>query len=177
VDKDEKKMLRIKWIYLLLALTSTSLWAGPTDIPAQPSQSATKNSQTNPDKETQLSEKDQILACPARIEAYPDAEGTYKVGGSVKPPRPTNQVTASFSDEARKMAKKMHIKSFQAVSTITLIVDSQGNPQSVCVQKPAGYGLDGQAVKAVKQYRFEPATKDGAPVPVRIFVEVNFRLY
>jgi protein TonB len=84
---------------------------------------------------------------------------------------------AEFSDEARKMFKKNHLKSFQASSLVRLIVDKDGNPQDICVQRAAGYSLDGQAVKAVRQYRFRPATKpDGAPVPVVIAVEMNFRL-
>jgi protein TonB len=38
-------------------------------------------------------------------------------------------------------------------------------------------GLDEKAIEAVNQYRFKPAMKDGEPVPVRITVEVNFRLF
>jgi periplasmic protein TonB len=38
-------------------------------------------------------------------------------------------------------------------------------------------GLDEQAVNAVERWKFEPAKKDGQPVPVMINVEVNFRLY
>lgn len=75
------------------------------------------------------------------------------------------------------MYKKRHLESFQAISLIALIVDAQGHPQNVCVRKAAGFGLDGQAVKAVAQYQFEPATKHGAPIPARITGEVNFRLY
>jgi hypothetical protein len=39
------------------------------------------------------------------------------------------------------------------------------------------YGLDAQTEKAVGQYRFNPATKDGKPARARISIEVNFRLY
>jgi len=38
-------------------------------------------------------------------------------------------------------------------------------------------GLDEKAIEAVRRYRFNPALKDGVPVPVEIKVEVNFRLY
>jgi TPR repeat protein len=38
-------------------------------------------------------------------------------------------------------------------------------------------GLDDQAIKAMKQWRFEPAKKDGVPVPAQVNVEVTFRLY
>ena len=33
------------------------------------------------------------------------------------------------------------------------------------------------AIEAVRQWKFEPAMKDGRPVAVQINVEVNFRLY
>jgi TonB family protein len=38
-------------------------------------------------------------------------------------------------------------------------------------------GLDEKAIEAVKNWRFEPAMKDGHPVPVQIAVEVDFHLY
>jgi TonB family protein len=37
--------------------------------------------------------------------------------------------------------------------------------------------LDEKAIEAVKNWRFEPAVKDGKPVAVAISVEVDFRLY
>ena len=44
--------------------------------------------------------------------------------------------------------------------------------------KGAPYGLDKQAMKAARKYRFEPATKEGISVAVRLKVEVNFiRVY
>jgi TonB family protein len=45
------------------------------------------------------------------------------------------------------------------------------------VVRPLGMGLDQKALDAVKQWKFEPAMKDGKPVAVQINVEVNFRLY
>ena len=36
------------------------------------------------------------------------------------------------------------------------------------------YGLDNEAVKTVKEWRFAPGTRDGVPVPVRIMVELTF---
>jgi hypothetical protein len=39
-------------------------------------------------------------------------------------------------------------------------------------QRTLGLGLDEKAIEAVKNWRFEPATKDGKPVAVAINVEV-----
>jgi protein TonB len=38
------------------------------------------------------------------------------------------------------------------------------------------HGLDDQAVKAIRQWTFEPATRDGSPVPVTVAIVMNFRL-
>ncbi len=38
------------------------------------------------------------------------------------------------------------------------------------------YGLDDEAVKCMRQWRFEPGTKDGKPVAVRVEVEMSFTL-
>lgn len=38
-------------------------------------------------------------------------------------------------------------------------------------------GLDDIAVDTVRRYRFRPALQDGVPVPVRVNIEVRFRIY
>jgi hypothetical protein len=48
---------------------------------------------------------------------------------------------------------------------------------TVVISRSLGMGLDEKALAAVRQWKFEPALKDGRPVPVQINVEVNFRLY
>jgi TonB family protein len=45
------------------------------------------------------------------------------------------------------------------------------------VVTPLGYGLDEKAIEAVKQWRFQPGTKDGKPVNVQLNIEVEFRQY
>jgi TonB family protein len=144
---------------------------------ASPSQSETQTVPVTPYKPMQTSSTDEIPACPEKFEHHPEVDGIYKIGNGVTPPKATYDPEAEFSDEARKMIKKAHIRDFQAVSTVGLVVDAQGLPQDICLKKPAGYKLDEQAVKAVRQYRFKPATKDGTPVAVRIVVAVNFKTY
>lgn len=89
----------------------------------------------------------------------------------VTPPRPTQTGNPEYSDEARKK----HIEGTVLISTL---VNEQGMPTDIRVEKGIGYGLDENAMRSVSQYRFQPATdRDGHPVPVRIAVEVSFRLY
>ncbi len=75
-----------------------------------------------------------------------------------------------YSEGARKAGVEGSV-------VLWLIVDADGLPQQIKVQRSLGMGLDEEAVRAVKQWRFQPAIKDGKPVPVMINVQVNFRLY
>jgi TonB family protein len=96
--------------------------------------------------------------------------GAYRVGGGVSAPKVVYDPDPEYSEEARK-AK------FQGTVVLWLVVSPDGKPQQIRVQRSLGMGLDEKAIEAVRQWRFEPAKKDGQPVPVMINVEVNFRLY
>jgi periplasmic protein TonB len=98
------------------------------------------------------------------------SEDLYRIGGSVSAPIPLNNVIPEFSDEPRAAR-------YQGVCLVSVVVDTQGNPQSPRVTKSLGMGLDEKAIEAVLKYKFKPAMKDRkTPVPVRITIEVNFRL-
>jgi TonB family protein len=68
-----------------------------------------------------------------------------------------------------------------------MVVDTNGTPQNVQVVESiassnpklqsAAKGLDENAIKAAKQYRFKPGTYRGKPVPVEIKVEINYRIF
>ena len=51
-----------------------------------------------------------------------------------------------------------------------------GQARNFRVVRSLGRGLDEKAIECVRQWRFDPALKDGKPVPARATVEVNFRL-
>ena len=60
---------------------------------------------------------------------------------------------------------------------ISLVVDVKGRPTELCLRKAAGFGLDEEAFKAVKQYRFTPAKKGKVPVAARMAVEIDLHRY
>jgi protein TonB len=96
--------------------------------------------------------------------------GVMHVGGSVKAPLLVTQVEPEFSEEARK-AK------FSGNVQVYLIVDQHGNPTHVRAIRGVGMGLDEKAVEAVKQYKFKPATQNGKPVEVEMYVDVGFQIF
>ena len=96
--------------------------------------------------------------------------GIYKVGGGITAPKPVDTPDPEYTEEARR-AK------IQGTCILWLIVDAEGHPRDIRVVRGLGYGLDAKALETVKQWRFEPARKDGQPVNVQVSVEVGFRLY
>lgn len=95
--------------------------------------------------------------------------GIFHVGGGVSRPVLLFEPEAEFSEEARK-AK------FSGNVEVYLWVDEKGHPSHIRVIHGAGLGLDEKAIEAVRQYRFKPAMKDGKPVPVDLYVDVNFQI-
>jgi protein TonB len=66
----------------------------------------------------------------------------------------------------------------QGAVFLDIVVLASGEVGDVTVTKSLDteYGLDLEAVKAAKQWRFEPGTKDGRPVPVQVALELTFTL-
>jgi len=96
--------------------------------------------------------------------------GVFRIGGGVSAPRPLFTPDPEYSEEARK-AK------YQGTCVLWLIVGADGRPRDVRVSRALGMGLDEKAIQAVRQWKFEPAMKDGRAVSVQMNVEVSFRLY
>jgi TonB family protein len=96
--------------------------------------------------------------------------GVFKVGGAISAPRAVSTPDPEYTEEAR-------IAKTQGTCVLWLIVDEKGHPRNIRVVRGLGFGLDAKAIEAVRQWRFQPALKDGAPVNVQISVEVGFHLY
>ncbi|HEX5482213.1 MAG TPA: energy transducer TonB [Terriglobia bacterium] len=96
--------------------------------------------------------------------------GVFSVGGGVSQPVPIYDPDPPYSEQARK-AK------YQGTVVLSIVVDAQGGVHDARVVKPLGLGLDEEAVKTIQTWKFKPAERNGTPVPVRILVEVTFRLF
>lgn len=58
-----------------------------------------------------------------------------------------------------------------------VVIDASGKPGEITIARPIGFGLDENAVAAIRTARFEPALKDGKPVPVLLDLIVQFRIF
>jgi TonB family protein len=57
------------------------------------------------------------------------------------------------------------------------VVGPDGKAQEIAVGRPIGFGLDENAVEAIRKASFQPAIKDGKPVPVLLDLVVQFRIF
>lgn len=111
--------------------------------------------------------KDTVRALVRAAAAELAASSTRSAAES---PSPSPTPDPEYTEEARR-AK------IQGTCILWLIIDAEGHPRDIRVVHGLGYGLDAKALESVKQWRFEPASKDGQPVNVQVSVEVGFRLY
>jgi len=92
------------------------------------------------------------------------------LGRDVHAPKLLHSAEPEFSEDARRMK-------FSGNVQVYLWVDENGVPSHVSVFRPAGMGLDEKAIAAVRQYRFSPATQNGKPVTVDLYIDVNFQIF
>jgi TonB family protein len=84
-------------------------------------------------------------------------------------PKPLNRPRPNYSNDARN-------NGVQGIVRLSSLVDEAGNVKSALLYNRLGYGLDEEAIKAVAMMKFQPATKDGKPVPFWVLLEVQFNL-
>jgi protein TonB len=86
-------------------------------------------------------------------------------------PQPTRQVKAEYTAEAMRQMIEGDV-------LLGVVVKADGSVGAVDVKESLDsvYGLDDNAVKAMKQWAFKPGTKDGKPVGVRVEVKMKFTL-
>ncbi len=59
---------------------------------------------------------------------------------------------------------------------VAFIVDVEGKPTDIQVQRSPDEALGQAAVDAVEQQRFTPGRQDGVPVPVHLALPITFKL-
>lgn len=97
------------------------------------------------------------------------ADVVYEPGNGVKPPKLVHYVEPEFSPSS----EEAFVNGLVRLSTV---VTPEGIPTAARVVTGLTKSENESAISAVQQWRFEPGTKDGEAVNVRITVEVDFHL-
>jgi TonB family protein len=108
---------------------------------------------------------------PAKpAQPWPPA-GVFRPGGGVTAPKVTKEVRVSYTPDAMRAR-------VQGAVALEAVVRADGSVGEVRVVRSLDkrYGLDDEAVKALKQWQFTPGPKDGGAVPVVVEVEMTFTI-
>jgi len=93
-----------------------------------------------------------------------------KVGGDVLPPKLISTVEPKYP-------RPLFHKRKPSLVLVGLTIPVDGVPTDIHIVKSGGDTFDKSALTAVQQYRFQPASLHGKPVPVAINVEVHFEIF
>lgn len=107
-----------------------------------------------------------VDAPAARIEEAP-AEADA-ADASLRLPQPYRRLRPAYPEAAARA---------EAEASVDVLVDldREGEVTRVEVVRWAGFGLDEETVKTVRQLHFRPAMRDGTPLPMRVLLRYNFR--
>jgi protein TonB len=98
--------------------------------------------------------------------------GVYEPGGGVRAPVPVRMIRPQYTSAA--MSARL-----SGVVVVRCVVMPDGSVGDVQIVRSldARLGLDEEAVKAARLWRFQPGTLEGQPVPVAITIQLSFSIY
>lgn len=122
-----------------------------------------------------------VAAMPEFWRLYYQAEDA---GADFKPADPT-VINDGAADRKAKLLTDIQAPSNEyaqqcgvaGVALYHAVIGPDGKPEEIAVARPIGFGLDENAVAAIRKAVFEPALKNGKPVPVLLDLIVEFRIY
>ena len=97
--------------------------------------------------------------------------GAYRPGNGVEPPKVLREGKPQYTADAMR-AK---VQGAVLLQCVVLPDGTVGDVQVVRSLDPT-FGLDQEAVKAARQWRFAPGTRFGQAVPVLVTIELSFNL-
>lgn len=101
--------------------------------------------------------------------APPQEETILRVTGAVQRPVPLSRPQPRYTEVARRAA-------VQGAVVLEAIIDERGRVVDARILKGLPMGLDQEALSAVREWTFQPATLGGRPVKVFYTLTVHFQI-
>jgi TonB family protein len=106
---------------------------------------------------------------PSRSEKNSAETDVYEPGKDVKAPKLVHYVEPKFSAQSKEAFVEGTVK-------ISTVITTDGQASEYKVVSGLNAEQDRTAIEVLRQWRFQPGTKNGKPVKVRVMVEVEFHL-
>jgi TonB family protein len=109
-------------------------------------------------------------AVEAKTDYRPTMQGIYRQSAVDK----KAHLLTQFEPDSNEFAQAAGVAGMALYHTI---VQADGKAGQIVIGRPIGFGLDENAIAAIRKAQFEPAIKDGKPVPVLLDLVVQFRIF
>jgi TonB family protein len=116
---------------------------------------------------------DGTSAGPGAGAGRPGAGDGFEVGNGVSAPQLIHEVRPAYTAEAMRAKVQGRVE-----LDVVVLPDGTVDQRRIRIVRSldSTFGLDAQAIDAVKQWRFRPGRRLDQPVPVRVRVELTFTL-
>lgn len=95
------------------------------------------------------------------------APAIWPVGGEITPPKELSRAQPRFPPEAKSEGRT-------GVVVFDVVIDASGAVAAVEISRHADPDFELAALEAVRQWRYQPATRNGAPVAVWFSITMRF---
>jgi TonB family protein len=90
--------------------------------------------------------------------------------GGVAPPRCQYCPNPDYTNPARKVK-------YPGVLLLQVVITEGGTVSHIAILRGLPFGLNQQAIQAVRQWRFQPPMRGSEPLACEVMIELNFHLY
>jgi len=108
----------------------------------------------------------------ARNKAFLDAQSK---SNSASGAAPANAPAHAIYSPNVEYTAEARTTEFEGDCVLSLVVGADGKPTNIVVTKKIGMGMDERAVETVSQWKFEPARRNGKPVPSQFTLTLHFK--
>ena len=92
-----------------------------------------------------------------------------KAEGKIEPPVPVRTFAPEYPSDMRR-------DGVAGLVMVTCLIDEQGNVAESKVEKASNQAFAPCALAALKKWKFKPAQRDGAIVPIHVTIPIKFTL-
>ena len=174
-------------ITFLLVLVIVKFW-NPSRSAPPPSQQTSATSPGSPETRSSPPSPSRRTRGPASVASSRSTMNSQRSPSTSVPPRSERSETESRSSASERgfsaptiihqsqpsYTPEARAARFTRPIAVALTVDENGVPQEIALVAPAPFGLGERAIAAVRDWRYEPASKNGKPIRARIVEEVRF---
>ncbi len=123
----------------------------------------------NQDTATLREQIEQSRKFVEKLKQFAVLEAGQKAPDIVRPFQ-LNSAQPRYTPEARALK-------IQGAVSMSILINENGDVDSVLVLRGLGYGMDEQATEVARELKFSPATRSGTPIPywMKLIVEFNLR--